>query len=103
MRRLLGGILLAIGILVAGLSGLCTLLVLGGSLTSGQFIDGLSMALAFGGIPLAIGIGLIFAGRALLKENDDSVPPAVHAEPDPNARPAHPLAADDETDASPPT
>lgn len=93
MRGLFGGILLAIGILIAGLSGLCSLFVIVSSLSSGQVGDALGMALVFGGIPLAIGVGLIFAGRALIAGGKTEAQP-THFEPsqfDPQARAAHPL------------
>ncbi|HEU4969438.1 hypothetical protein [Sphingomonas sp.] len=68
MKRLFGGILLAIGILIAGASGLCTLIFVGSS--TGQPNDLgpiLPLALIFGGLPFLVGIGLIIGGRALLK------------------------------------
>jgi hypothetical protein len=62
----------ALGILIAGLSGLCTLLVLGlyvVDLTQNHAVLGeLASAMLIGGVPFAIGVGLIFAGRALLKK-----------------------------------
>jgi len=66
MRQLLGGILLAVGILVAGGSGLCSLAVLFGS---GEFsgFDMWPAVLMIGGIPLAIGVAMAFGGRALLR------------------------------------
>ena len=71
MNRFFGGILLAIGILIAGASGLCTLIVLLSS-----FGDGMKgvipMALIVGGLPMAIGGGLIYAGRYLLRRDDDA-------------------------------
>ncbi|HJQ16137.1 MAG TPA: hypothetical protein VJ859_03980 [Allosphingosinicella sp.] len=65
MRNLAGGILLAIGILIAGASGLCSLVALGSSLN--QLASMLPLVLIFGGIPLAIGVGLILLGRAVLR------------------------------------
>ena len=70
MKRLFGGILLAAGILIGGASGLCTLIFLGMGLSEG--VDGytlgmLPIVLMVGGIPFAIGVGLFFGGRALLK------------------------------------
>lgn len=61
-----GGILLAIGILVAGLSGLCSLSVLFGT---GEF-SGLGMwpaVLMFGGIPFAAGAGLVWWGWSAIR------------------------------------
>jgi hypothetical protein len=68
--RILGGILLAVGILIATVSGLCSLyfgfaFLMGGP---GEF-GGIWLVLMVGGIPLLIGIGLIFGGRAILRAN----------------------------------
>jgi hypothetical protein len=57
MAQLLGGCLLAAGILIAGASGLCTLLMV----SYGDWGD-----LIIGLLPLAIGLGLVFAGRRLI-------------------------------------
>jgi hypothetical protein len=67
MKTLIGGILLAIGILIAGASGLCSLVVL---LSSGEFGGGgmLGVVLLVGGIPFALGAGLAFAGQTLIKQ-----------------------------------
>jgi hypothetical protein len=70
MKKLLGGILLAAGILIGGASGLCTLVFLVMGLSEGINQYTLSMlpaVLVVGGIPLAAGIGLFFGGRALLE------------------------------------
>ena len=71
MKRLFGGLLLAAGILIGGASGLCTLVFLGTGLTDGGgdefFLGILPLILLIGGIPIAIGIGLFFGGRALLR------------------------------------
>jgi hypothetical protein len=74
MKRFFGGLLVAIGILIAGLSGLCSLAFAGLSLFDGGRVHVLDIvpivtsALAFGGIPFAIGVGCILGGRALLKQ-----------------------------------
>jgi len=68
MKQTFGGILIAIGVLLAGASGLCSLTVL---LSPGEF-SGLGMwpaVLMVGGIPFAVGIGLIFWGRALIRSH----------------------------------
>lgn len=70
MKSVIGGILLAIGILIAGLSGLCTLVVIGSALVdsgSGEFASMIPAALVFGGVPCAIGVGLFFLGRHLMR------------------------------------
>ena len=82
MQKVFGGLMLGCGILVAGLSGLCTLLVAGTSLidASGpqELMSVLPASLIFGGIPVAIGIGLFFGGRALVrsaKAEEEREPP----------------------------
>jgi hypothetical protein len=67
MKQLFGGILLAIGILIAGASGLCSLVVL---FSPGEFSGfGMLPAVAlFGGPPIAIGVGLAFGGRHLIRQ-----------------------------------
>ena len=70
MQNVIGGIMLGCGILIAGLSGLCTLLVVGTSLfdaNSGGFVGMIPAALIFGGIPCAIGAGIFFLGRHLMR------------------------------------
>jgi len=73
LEEILGGILLAVGILIAGLSGLCTLIVVGASMpgpgTQGAnlFTGMIPAALIFGGIPFLIGVGLFFLGRHLIR------------------------------------
>jgi hypothetical protein len=66
MKILFGGILLAVGILIAGASGLCSLVVL---FSSGEFGGGgmLGAVLLFGGIPFALGAGMALGGHALIK------------------------------------
>ncbi|HUP67338.1 MAG TPA: hypothetical protein VM145_03890 [Sphingomicrobium sp.] len=64
MKRLVGGLLIAIGILIAGASGLCSLFVLAGSLAD---ISMLGAVLLFGGPPIAVGAGLIWGGRSLIR------------------------------------
>jgi hypothetical protein len=69
-----GLLLLIAGVLVALLCGLCTLVVIGVSLaapvTHGQNYGGGAMipvALVFGGLPTAVGAGMIWAGVALIR------------------------------------
>ena len=68
IRKLFGGLLLALGILIAALSGLCTLagVVLFGAGGSGNAGNAL-LALIIGAPPLLIGAGLIWWGRYLLR------------------------------------
>lgn len=79
MKSVFGGLLMAAGILIAGLSGLCTLTVAGASLFDGGSGSGevLSMIVAagiFGGVPFLIGLGLFFAGRALIRSAREPEP-----------------------------
>jgi hypothetical protein len=71
MQKLFGSLLLGCGIIFAGLSGLCTLLVAGsalvGSSNGEEMMSVLPASLIFGGVPIAIGIGMFFGGRALLR------------------------------------
>jgi hypothetical protein len=66
VKQLLGGCLQAVGILVAGLTGLCTLIMLS-SINSWRSLSYAAGNLLFFAIPLAIGIGLIIAGRAIVR------------------------------------
>ena len=79
MKSLLGGLLLAVGILVAGVSGLCSLAVLVMGVGGGGLADTLPLLLVVGGVPFAIGLGLFFGGRSLLRsarqEQEDGASP----------------------------
>ena len=66
MRELVGGCLQAIGILIAGLFGLCTLIALG-NITSWRSITEALSNLIFLSVPLFFGLGLIWAGRSLIR------------------------------------
>ena len=80
MRSLFGGLLLGCGLLIAGLSGLCTLLVVGGSLANtstrgvSEFASTIPAVLIFAGIPFVIGLGLFFLGRYLLRSGREEKP-----------------------------
>lgn len=68
MKSLFGGLLLGAGILVAGASGLCSLVLLGmGVADPAGVMTLLPIVLLVGGIPFAIGLGLFFLGRSLLR------------------------------------
>ena len=76
MRRLLGGILLAVGLLVMTGSGLCSLAVILSVLGSGDR-GGIPFVLLIGGIPFAGGFGLFWWGVRLIRSarrpNDDEL------------------------------
>lgn len=98
--KLFGGILMAIGILVAGLSGLCSLILIGGSIssvTSSDILPGLLVVGLVGGIPFAGGIALFIAGRAMARNASRNAPNNRPEHRDPSARPAHRL--DDDAEA----
>lgn len=78
MKTLLGGIIIAIGILVAGASGLCTIVVVGSAISGMAHLHDaargilgiLGLALFVGGIPFALGVCLIVGGRSLIARDD---------------------------------
>lgn len=74
MKKLLGGILMAIGILIAGASGLCAMALLFG---------GEQYLFVFTIPPIAIGVGLIFLGYHLQRRAIEA-----EAEERPSAEPA---------------
>lgn len=61
--KIFGGILMAVGILIAATSGLCSLVYLFDAYAQGMLVA----ILLFGGIPFALGVGLIFGGRACIR------------------------------------
>jgi len=73
MKRLFGGILQAVGALIAGLSGLCSFFSLIGAMSnlSNGGIMGLGMVLLFGGPPLAIGLALFAWGKSILRDLEE--------------------------------
>ena len=90
MKSVFGSILMAVGILIAGASGLCSLILLGGA-GSNDFGEALGIVLAWAGIPFGIGLALFFGGRALVRRAraDATKKPApktqVVREPEPTA------------------
>jgi hypothetical protein len=72
MKRFFGGLLIAVGALIALLSGACSMFVLIVTidrLLSGQGQIGPTVAaLAISLIPMAIGVGLIWAGLRLSRD-----------------------------------
>jgi hypothetical protein len=68
MKTVAAGILLAVGILIAGASGLCSLYMMVSSmLAAGETLSDLLLVLLVGGIPFMVGVGLILGGRALIR------------------------------------
>ena len=75
VQRFFGGLLMLVGGLLGGLSGLCTLWFIGGTIVSsmqGQLGGGalssyvwewVGMGLIVGGLPTVVGVGLFFLGR----------------------------------------
>ncbi|MCW3849022.1 hypothetical protein OF829_17420 [Sphingomonas sp. LB-2] len=71
MKMLFGGILLAVGGLIALASGLCSgwflVMMLSSSGSGAEILGMIPMILAFGGVPFVIGLGLFFWGRSLIR------------------------------------
>ena len=72
--KTLGGVLMATDILIAGLSGLCSLILFLTEVTSpyNKMEDLIAMIMGFGGIPFAIGLGLFFLGRQLSRSAEQN-------------------------------
>lgn len=91
MKQVFGSILMAVGILIAGASGLCSLVVLGGASSNG-FGEALGFVFMFGGIPFAIGLAMFFGGRALVRRaKSDTSNSAKPQEPKPPSGPERPV------------
>jgi hypothetical protein len=73
MAQFFGVMLIVVGLLLAALCGLCTLVVAGGSLAAPGDPQGyggggmVGIALLLGGVPTLLGLGMIFAGVMLLR------------------------------------
>jgi hypothetical protein len=70
--KFFGGLLMAIGILIATLSGLCSVwfLVMSLAPTGGGEFSGMGMLpliALIGGVPFVTGLGLFFGGRAMVR------------------------------------
>jgi len=61
--KILGGILMAMGIIIAALTGLCSSFFL----FSSQVVDFLPLIFVLGLLPCAGGVGLFFWGRSLVR------------------------------------
>ena len=73
MRSFFGAMLLGCGILIAGLSGLCTVFALGSAVLGGMNREEmmyLPAVLIFAGVPFVIGVGAFFGGRHLIRTAD---------------------------------
>ena len=66
MKGLLGGIMIAIGILIMGASGLCSATVLS-TVASGELVFWAIVVAIFGGTPFVGGIALVLAGRHVMR------------------------------------
>lgn len=66
VAKLFGAMLMAVGVLVAGLAGLCSaaMIVMMIVQPSGA-ASALPLVLGFGGGPIAVGVGIFIGGRAL--------------------------------------
>lgn len=73
MRKVAAGLLIGIGILVAGASGLCMALMLPGAVSGTDYLlSGMTgTILLLGGVPFALGVGAVFLGRHLLKNDTE--------------------------------
>jgi hypothetical protein len=81
VARFFGGVMMAIGVLIGGLAGLCTGAMVVAGLASAHPEPGLAlMGLLFGSVPIAIGVGVFFIGRMLWRRSSRLVadePPSV--------------------------
>ena len=67
MKVVMGGIMIAIGVLIAGATGLCCFMLIAnaGAITGPQAF--LTMGL-YAGLPFAAGIGLVIGGVSLIRD-----------------------------------
>jgi hypothetical protein len=100
MKSFFGAMMLGCGILIAGLSGLCAMLFIAGALFDGSSgganqMSVLPAVLLVAAVPLAIGIGLIFGGRAVVRSADADARgqpyQSAFREPDPTQPPGGPI------------
>jgi hypothetical protein len=76
MKEVFGGIIMAIGILIAGGSGLCSLVMLfSGDGEFGNTMEMLPLVLVVGGVPFAIGSAITFGGYMLFRSGRDDRDP----------------------------
>lgn len=69
MKKLLGGILYAVGILLMTGSGLCSLAVIVTGLSDDPNMIAMAwLPLLIGGVPFALGFGAFALGRSMIRE-----------------------------------
>lgn len=66
VAKLFGAMLMAVGVLIAGLAGLCSaaMIVMMIGQPSGA-ASALPLVVGFGGVPIVIGVGIFMGGRTL--------------------------------------
>lgn len=70
MKRLLGGILVAVGVLMMTGSGICTITVITGSFANSKTdLSIIPLAVFVGAIPFVVGFALFRVGRKCLQES----------------------------------
>lgn len=69
MQKVIGCIVMAVGILITGATGLCTVMMFSSApLTRSDYsLESLGIVAIFAGIPLIFGITFIFLGRYLIR------------------------------------
>jgi hypothetical protein len=68
MQKVIGAVMMAVGILITGATGLCVGLVFTEGVTSNDFSpENIGIVAVFAGIPLIFGITFIFLGRYLIR------------------------------------
>ncbi len=73
MQKVFGGLFIVVGILIAGLSGLCTFFMFAESDTPETFsAESIGIVAIFGGIPFVTGVTFILLGRYLIKNARES-------------------------------
>jgi hypothetical protein len=70
-KRLFGGILMGVGILIAGASGLCSVLFLADGSADAEFVQ---IVLLVGGIPFVFGLMFLAGGYALFRSGKATPP-----------------------------
>lgn len=83
MRTLFGSILIGCGLLVAGLSGLCLLVIAGNlavSIGSVGELYALPAMLIFAGVPLLVGIAMFILGRRQIRKADEEAQERIQSD-----------------------